>query len=239
MAGLGRKVFTAGDVLTASDVQNYLMDQTVMNFAGTAARSSAIATPTTGMTTYIGTTGTATIPQLEVYTGSAFQTPYGLTQVANVSVSGASDVTIDNCFTSTYSNYLVVMSMTSLGTFAAYLRYRAAGATLTDNIFSVSMSNSITAPTPAGGSRSDSFAQVFPVYATNPSSAAITFYNPAISGRTYYSGLATTGVSATDQGNSLISGGNRVNTVVDGFVYTTAGGSTLTGNVRVYGLRNS
>ena len=52
MAGLGRKVFTAGDVLTASDVQNYLMDQTVMNFAGTAARSSAIATPTTGMVCY-------------------------------------------------------------------------------------------------------------------------------------------------------------------------------------------
>ena len=49
MAGLGRKVFTAGDVLTASDMQSYVMDQTVMVFAGTAARSSAIATPTEGM----------------------------------------------------------------------------------------------------------------------------------------------------------------------------------------------
>jgi len=49
MAGSGRKVFTAGDVLTASDVQNYLQDQTVMVFGGTAARSAAIATPTEGM----------------------------------------------------------------------------------------------------------------------------------------------------------------------------------------------
>jgi hypothetical protein len=49
MAGQGRKVFTAGDVLTAAQVQDYLQDQAVMNFAGTAARSSAIASPTEGM----------------------------------------------------------------------------------------------------------------------------------------------------------------------------------------------
>jgi len=49
MAGQGRRVFTAGDVLTASQVQDYLQDQSVMVFAGTAARSSAIATPSEGM----------------------------------------------------------------------------------------------------------------------------------------------------------------------------------------------
>jgi hypothetical protein len=48
----GRKTFTAGDVLTAADVQDYLMDQSVMVFAGTAARASAIASPTEGMVTY-------------------------------------------------------------------------------------------------------------------------------------------------------------------------------------------
>jgi len=52
MAGSGRRVFTAGDVLTASQVQDFLQDQAVMVFAGTAARSSAIATPTEGMLSY-------------------------------------------------------------------------------------------------------------------------------------------------------------------------------------------
>lgn len=52
MPGLGRKVYTAGDVLTASDVQSYLQDQTVMKFANAAARSSAIAVPTQGMASY-------------------------------------------------------------------------------------------------------------------------------------------------------------------------------------------
>jgi hypothetical protein len=53
MAGLGRKVFTAGEVLAAADVNGYLMDQTVMVFDDLAARSSAIPSPTQGMLSYL------------------------------------------------------------------------------------------------------------------------------------------------------------------------------------------
>lgn len=67
MAGLGRKVFTASEVLTAANVNGYLMDQTVMVFAGTAARASAIATASAGMTTYL--TGTN---QFQVYNGTTW-----------------------------------------------------------------------------------------------------------------------------------------------------------------------
>lgn len=52
MPGLGRRVFTATEVLTAANVNGYLMDQSVMLFAGTAARASAIGTPAEGMVTY-------------------------------------------------------------------------------------------------------------------------------------------------------------------------------------------
>ena len=48
-----RKVFTAGEVLAAADVNNFLMNQSVMTFAGTAARSSAIGTAVEGMVTYL------------------------------------------------------------------------------------------------------------------------------------------------------------------------------------------
>ena len=66
MAGLGRKTFSPGDVLTSSDVQNYLMDQSVMVFAGTAARASAIPSPSAGMVAY------STATALQVYNGSAW-----------------------------------------------------------------------------------------------------------------------------------------------------------------------
>jgi hypothetical protein len=67
MAGLGRQVFTAGEVLTAADVNGYLMDQAVMVFANATARTAAIAAPTEGMVTYLSDTDA-----LEYYDGSAF-----------------------------------------------------------------------------------------------------------------------------------------------------------------------
>lgn len=48
-----RKVFDAGEVLSATNVNEFLMNQMVMTFAGTAARGSAIGTATEGMVTYL------------------------------------------------------------------------------------------------------------------------------------------------------------------------------------------
>jgi hypothetical protein len=48
-----RKVFTAGEVLTAADVNSNLMDQAVMTFTNAAARTSAISAPVEGMMTYL------------------------------------------------------------------------------------------------------------------------------------------------------------------------------------------
>lgn len=41
MAGAGNKLFLSGDVLLASEVNTFLMDQTIMRFATTAARDAA------------------------------------------------------------------------------------------------------------------------------------------------------------------------------------------------------
>jgi hypothetical protein len=65
--GLGRKVFTAGQILSAADVQGYLQDQAIMVFSGTAARTAAIGTPAPGMTSYL-TSGTL----VEVYNGGTW-----------------------------------------------------------------------------------------------------------------------------------------------------------------------
>ena len=66
MAGGGYKTFTAGEVLTAANVQAYLQDQTVMVFGGTAARGSAVGTAVAeGMFSYLSDTDS-----LEFYDGS-------------------------------------------------------------------------------------------------------------------------------------------------------------------------
>jgi hypothetical protein len=62
-----RKVFTAGEILTAADVNTNLMDQAVMVFDSSAARGSAIPSPSEGMVTYLKDTN-----KFEFYDGAAF-----------------------------------------------------------------------------------------------------------------------------------------------------------------------
>jgi len=63
----GRKVFQAAEILYAADVNNYLMDQSVMVFANSTARTTAIPTPTEGMLTYLEDSN-----RLDVYNGSSW-----------------------------------------------------------------------------------------------------------------------------------------------------------------------
>jgi len=54
MAGAGFKTWTAGEVLTASQLNTYIQQQTLMVFASAAARTSALGTAVAeGMTTYL------------------------------------------------------------------------------------------------------------------------------------------------------------------------------------------
>lgn len=66
MAYQGRKVWTAGDVLTASDM-NSTVDQTVMNFADATARNAAFPSGVEGAVIYLRDQN-----QYQFYNGSAW-----------------------------------------------------------------------------------------------------------------------------------------------------------------------
>lgn len=69
MPGLGRKTWSAGEVVTAANVQGYLQDQVVQVYAGTAARSSALGTAVSeGMISYLSDTNS-----VQYYDGAAWQ----------------------------------------------------------------------------------------------------------------------------------------------------------------------
>jgi hypothetical protein len=68
MAGAGYKLFATGDVLTAAQVNTYLNEQTVMVFADSAARTTALSgVLAEGMMSYLQDTDS-----VEVYDGSAW-----------------------------------------------------------------------------------------------------------------------------------------------------------------------
>ena len=67
MAGAGYRTFGAGEGLTASNVQTYLMDQAIPVFASSTARDAAITSPAEGQFAFLKDTDA-----FQVYTGSAW-----------------------------------------------------------------------------------------------------------------------------------------------------------------------
>lgn len=63
----GYRTWTPGEVITASNVQEYLQDQTVMVFASDAVRSTAIVVPTEGMLSWLEDDN-----KYQYYTGAAW-----------------------------------------------------------------------------------------------------------------------------------------------------------------------
>lgn len=116
-----RYEFTTGQVLTA-DQMNDLSDQTVMTFAGTAARGSAIPSPTEGMVTYLSDTN-----ELQVFDGSAFSAigqsailqvvstaktdSFSVGSIASGAFSAVTGLTVSITPTSTSSKILVLVSV--------------------------------------------------------------------------------------------------------------------------------
>jgi hypothetical protein len=80
MAGAGFTTFTAGSVLTAAQVNTYLMQQTVMTFTNEAARDAAITSPSEGMVSYL------TAPTVPAATGTTTVLPTGVKTIYNGSV---------------------------------------------------------------------------------------------------------------------------------------------------------
>jgi hypothetical protein len=134
----GRKVFTAGEVLTAANVQDFLLDQAVMVFSGTAARGSQIGTATEGMVTYQTDSNTVT-----VYDGSVWQQVYpaSVTSIAGSQVAfGGTTTTTSMTATAALDNGTIFVNGTAavtitvpdvLTTWDTLTIWRNAGGTVT------------------------------------------------------------------------------------------------------------
>lgn len=67
MAGAGFRTFASGEVLTATNVNTYLMEQTIMVFADATARNTAITSPSEGMFVFLKDANT-----LQYYDGASW-----------------------------------------------------------------------------------------------------------------------------------------------------------------------
>ena len=110
-AGLGFKDFVTGEVLTAADVDGYLM-QGVWVFADAAARTTAVTSPQEGNMSFLKDTNS-----LQFYSGTEWLSTGGLAHIKSQTIGSAvASVNVTGAFSSTYDNYLIVVSGGSAST---------------------------------------------------------------------------------------------------------------------------
>jgi len=234
-----RKVFTAGEVLAASDVNSFLMDQTVMVFAGTAARGSAIGTATEGMYAHLNDTDTLTY-----YNGSAWTnaipaaTPVGLNLIATSSFTTAAAANFNNVFTSTYENYRLLIQVQSSTQSNLQFRLRVSGTDATGaNYYNVSAHQRTngTIITPTSGNPG-SFATINILQGGTRQTGSYEISMPQLARPT---DATFSAVSQDATGFFITTGGFRhgLGTSYDGFtIYPNTG--TITGKVQLFGYRD-
>jgi len=164
----------------------------------------------------------------------------GLVLVASATFTTASTCSINNCFTSTYENYKVVISGFSTSSTSAniLMRFRNAG---TDRAtqYQFAMRGLDAGNTSkddyGGGYGTFGFFGSSPVYAGDVTSSTWDVYTPATSNRSYITFTTAYYPGAFAIRTGMIAHDSTVSN--DGFTVWPTNG-TASGNIRVYGYRN-
>jgi hypothetical protein len=232
------KVFTNGSVLQASEVNENLMQQAVATFSNAAARTAAITSPVEGQLTYL-----LDVDRYEWWTGSAWRSPFGMTLVSSTSFTAQSTVTVNNVFSAIYENYYVDLTLTQNtaasdttwtlvngGTPAASnWGHSTYGLARTAGSLTVHNSGGVNQATP----------YFFAINATQQLSTKINLSYPFATTRTLSITQSIASVSGFGDNHGIWSNATLNNsTSYEGFrVSATAG--TMTGTLKIFGIRNS
>lgn len=238
--GSGYRVFTAGEVLTASNVQNFLQNQSVMSFADSTARATSIGTANfeEGMLSYLQDSDT-----LEVYDGSVWgniapASTSGLTLISTTSFSAVASQSISDVFSATYDRYLIATEISSASANVDILmRLRVSGSDATGSDYSYAGSgwratNAQFTPVSTGTTSFD-VGRAGVAYVCH---AQINVVNPFKTVKTVVLGQ----YGAKDSVSTFVNpfaGNHDLATSYTGFTLFPNTG-TMTGSVRVYGYAN-
>jgi hypothetical protein len=224
------KVFSNGSTLPASDINDNLMNQSVIVFSNAAARSAAITSPLEGMLTWL-----EDVNRYEFYNGSAWAPESSALILLNTTTLSGSSTQINNVFSSLYNDYLILASNVKAAAASfAQLRLSASGTPATTNVYWNTFQYWDSSVINGVGQNETGFK--FPQPETtdnNAGQSVITLMNPA---RT----LPTNATFSSLSGNVAQFGSavHRLSNSYDGLTILT--GSTFTsGQVRIYGYRNS
>ena len=163
----------------------------------------------------------------------------GLVYVTSTTFSGSASVSLNNCFTSTYTSYRVVLTLTgsTAGGFANF-RVRASGSDLTGANYyrygyTAAFSGAFSSYNAGGQS---AFVTVGQWGGGLISTCYMDISEPMTANRTnWIANVNDTGGGSSYNLNGLVD----VTTAYDGFTVYQNGGGTITGTITVYGYRKA
>jgi hypothetical protein len=235
-AGLGFKNFATGEVLTAADVNNYLM-QNIWVFASAAARDAAVTSPQEGNACYLKDTN-----QVLTYSGSAWvavggSSGSGLTLISSTTIgTTVTSVTVSSAFSSTYDNYLIIVSG---GVFSTDANMNVQLGSTTSGYFWTGYYMGPTSATVNGDNGNSQASFRYAVGGDTTSAAGMfTLIGPNLAKPTVYVADGWRGTSNKTYTNYR--GSETSSTQHTAFTLNVEGGNTATGGtIKVYGYANS
>lgn len=227
--------FTAGQVLTAA--QQTGINTGIPVFATTTTRDAAFGGSNKvlaeGQFAYIEASNTT-----QYYDGAAWQTlvKSGLDiVVAETTFTSASSVSVNNCFTSSYTNYLLIVNCTASSNQTA-LRMRVSG---TDSTTGYYWANWNYDSNNTGTSVSNNVNSSSNVIGADEFYCAVTIYSPQLAQKTIFDAHGVRWLTGrADAWFTNGRGGHDVATAYDGFTLFPFSG-TMTGRYTLYGYGKS
>jgi hypothetical protein len=162
----------------------------------------------------------------------------GMTYVGGATFTAASSQSLNNVFTSTYENYVIVLNVTAKSAATAVeMRMRASGTDNTTSNYHSAADYFQINGAGAGTSKYSGYAY-FSFNNVSTMQTVLHINNPQATQNTIYGSMQSAFTYSTDFYTGNNSGVFNATTSFDGFtIYPTSG--TFTGTVRVYGIANS
>jgi hypothetical protein len=200
--------------------------------------TGSVAVPQYGSVSLMRTASNAwTISGTSDAPGSVLMTPSGVVNGTlsggEVSFSAAATLSVNGCFNSTYDSYRIVTQLAQTVDTTISLRMRVSGSDASGANYDTQLS--IMSGTGITNARTLSATSGYIGYASTDHFSTIDMHSPALAAITYYFSNVVYGPGIS---TVLVAGRHTPTTAYDGFTIIPGSG-TITGKLRVYGLKKS
>jgi hypothetical protein len=174
-----------------------------------------------------------------LYTINGGSALVGLQKVTSTSFSAQSSVSVNNCFTSAYSNYRIIITATATGDLDASFRFRASGSDASGANYQYAYTGFFASTSANGGGSNATAIPNLPSIGNGRQSHCIIDITGPNTTNAWKPLTQQTAFTHSGVGIIVFNGAGVINstTQFDGFTIFLGSG-TMTGNITVYGYRN-